>query len=485
MRSQPATPRSAAAGTPPVATVPTFEPRARQAGRPQETFLPARANFALSSVRYDDLATSPATSPAGHQRTGSQYYKEPSITCSRCFREHIEYEVHYNCSQCNRGTWNICLDCYRGAKGCLHWFGFGDAAWQKWENRRRAGEADLAPPHMLTAGRYLPPRPSEGGADGRRVLTTENPWDRLQTGTFCMRCFAWTNDCYWRCESCNDGDWGFCNDCVNQGRCCTHPLLPLAYEPRAQTNTPPASPRSPGRPPSASLSTAVDAAAIGSFKPLNFSTLCDVCRTTIPATQNRHHCYSCVSSVTPNSRPGDYDICQPCYAQLVDNGDFSAENGPAGWRRCPQGHRMVVVGFQGGRGGQRRQILQDMVGGRALQIEPAGSDADPGLQRWYIGIQADRRLYERLVTRDVRATAVAPHNSATFPPDGGLGASGVAHWAWYPTPGADDELLFPRLAEVREIEDVNGEWFHGVFMGAKGLFPAGYVRDVVGLGESG
>ena len=30
-------------------------------------------------------------------------------------------------------------------------------------------------------------------------------------------------------------------------------------------------------------------------------------------------------------------------------------------------------------------------------------------------------------------------------------------------------------AEVREVEDVNGDWFHGVYMGVKGLFPAPYV----------
>jgi len=483
IRPKPGPSRPTPVSTPPGASASTFESPGHQGGRPQEAIRFPGPNFASDSPGFENLASSPATSPIGHQRTASHYYKEPSITCSYCNREHIEYDVHYNCSKCSNGNWNICLDCYRAGQGCLHWFGFGDAAWQKWEKARRA-ETNLAPPHILTAGRYLPPRPSPGGADGRRVLTAENPWDRLLTGTFCMRCFAWTNACYWQCGVCNSGDWGFCNDCVNQGRCCTHPLLPLAYEPVKQTSTPPASPRSPGRPHPASLSTTKDAAAIGAFKALSFSTTCDVCRTTIPPGQNRHHCYSCVSSVTANSKAGDYDICQPCYARLVDKGDVSAENGPAGWRRCLQGHRMVVVGFQEGRTGQRRYVVKDMVGGRALKMEPAASEADPGLQRWYIGVHTAQRLYERLVTRDVRATAGA-QGGVAFPPDGGLGASALARWAWYPASGADDELLFPRFAEVREIEDTNGEWFHGVYMGAKGLFPAGYVKNVVGLGGSG
>ncbi len=111
----------------------------------------------------------------------------------------------------------------------------------------RLADPTLAEPHILTANRYQRPRAAPGGADGRRTLTAEDPDRRLQSGTFCARCYAWTNDCYWRCDSCNDGDWGFCNDCVSQGRSCPHPLLPWAYQ-SAHSSTPPASPRSPGRP---------------------------------------------------------------------------------------------------------------------------------------------------------------------------------------------------------------------------------------------
>lgn len=166
-----------------------------------------------------------------HQRTRSQFYQEPSITCSRCQRLHIEYEVHYNCAKCpsGNGEWNICLKCYREGKGCRHWYGFGYAALKKWERQRAAVDYPLDPPHMLTANRYLPPHSTPGGAEGRKTLTTEDPANRLESGMFCARCSVWVNECYWRCDVCNEGDWGFCNVCVNQGYACTHPLLPLTY----------------------------------------------------------------------------------------------------------------------------------------------------------------------------------------------------------------------------------------------------------------
>lgn len=306
----------------------------------------------------------------------SEYYVEPSITCSQCARHHIEYELHYNCSQCNGGNWNICLDCYRSGKGCLHWFGFGYTAFKRWE-KMRAQREHLEPPHMLTSNRFLPPPVVAGGAEGRRTMTTDNPMKRLQSGMFCARCLSWANECFWRCDSCNEGDWGFCNNCVNQGRSCTHPLLPLTYVPPPNAPSPPPSPRSPRPPASASLFVGPNAISIGNFRSLTFTTTCDICRTAIAPSQTRHHCYSCTSTVVPDTQPGDYDICNSCYSDLASDRRISADNGPAGWRRCPSGHRMVIIGYEDSRGGQRRYVAQDLVGGCGLRMEayePPGED---------------------------------------------------------------------------------------------------------------
>lgn len=424
---------------------------------------------------------SPGATPSGHHRSRSQLYPEPSISCSRCRKTHIEYELHYNCSMCSNGQWNICLDCYRAGEGCLYWFGFGYGAWKKWEKvRAQKNDSSLATPHMLTACRYIPPPSKPGGADGRKTLTTDDPRNRLESGTFCARCYVWTNECYWRCDKCNEGDWGFCNDCVNQGRSCSHMLLPLTHEALQSTNGRPVSPRSPGKPSAATIFTGPSAGHIGPFKPLTFTTRCDVCQDPISPIQPRYHCFSCTSALVANAVAGDYDICFSCYNNLVAHDEISFENGHSGWRRCLNGHRMIVVKFVEGKPGQWRYVERDMVGGRALRAEPydGPEHQGKGLQKWSWSTGDQKQ--ERLVTKDVKERAPTSDGSVTFsqsfPPDGGLGARGIAGWAWYPKIGADDELLFPRGAEIREIEDVNGDWFFGTYMGAKGLFPAPFVR---------
>ncbi|KAH7328466.1 hypothetical protein B0I35DRAFT_417473 [Stachybotrys elegans] len=445
---------------------------------------------ARSAARYGpvDLAAvySAVSSPLSYTpaaaliapRGRTQLYPEPSINCSSCGKTHIEYEIHYNCSVCSSGQWTICKDCYRARKGCKYWFGFGNAGWAKWEKSRPRSDGTRPPPHLLTASRYLAPASTPGGADGRRTLTTDDPQLRRETGTFCEKCEAWTNECYWRCNFCNEGDWGFCNNCVNQGKSCSHLLLPLAHEEhvnRANYGRPS------GRPASASILTGPEASSIGPFKALTFSTRCDICQDPIAPTQIRHHCYSCTSSLVHNGTPGDYDICMTCYRNLVAKGDISDENGPNGWRRCLHGHRMAMVGFTNGKVGQWRYVERDLVGGRALRSEPFSSPeaSGMGLMKYSWRKEGDLKV-ERLVTKDVAASAPPKVGSTafeqTFPPDGGTGQRGVAKWSWYPAPGADNELLFPKGAEIGEIKDVNGDWFFGTYMGAKGLFPGPYVR---------
>ncbi|OHW93327.1 RING finger domain-containing protein, partial [Colletotrichum incanum] len=445
-----------------------LSPRMQRSHRPADLSIISQATSGPVGL---GLGIGSPTTP-GHQRTRSQLYPEPSITCARCAKQHIEYELHYNCSICASGNWNICLDCYRSGKGCLHWFGFGYGAWAKWEKARHAAQEDIPRPHMLTANRYLQPKIIPGGAEGRRTLTTDDPIKRLESGNFCARCLTWANECFWRCDICNFGDWGFCNNCVNQGRSCTHPLLPLTYQPQL-SHTPPASPRSPRPPQSAAVLTGPNIHSIGPFKPLTFTTRCDVCQDPISPSHSRYHCFTCTSSIEPDTQPGDYDICTNCYANLEARDQISPENGHVGWRRCLNGHRMIVVGFRDGPGGQLRHILSDLVGGRNLRITPAEGSDEQAPQKWWWYEGGQKR--ERFVTRDVAADAPTSDGLAQgFPPDGGSGMRASATWAWYPK--AEDELLFPKGAEIREIEDVNGDWFFGVYMGAKGLFPSPYVR---------
>lgn len=153
-----------------------------------------------------NLLASP-TSSSGHQKQRTSLFAEPAIRCDRCHRDHIEYELHYNCAECKHGDWNICLACYRAGKGCLHWFGFGYGAFNRWERLRRS-DPSLPEPHKLMASRFLQPTAMvASAAEDRKAWSTEDPYERLQSGTFCALCFAWSNECYWRCDVCNEGDW--------------------------------------------------------------------------------------------------------------------------------------------------------------------------------------------------------------------------------------------------------------------------------------
>ncbi|KAK4138282.1 hypothetical protein BT67DRAFT_412446 [Trichocladium antarcticum] len=430
----------------------------------------------------------PPPPPPPSRRAPPPRYKEPVINCDTCAREAIQYDLHFNCFICHAGEWNICLDCWRRRKGCLHWFGFGGAAWSRWEKQNLTGPPS-PPPHMLTANRYLPPTPPDGSSSRTLPTTTppptttaDNPLDRLQSGTFCSGCAAWTNTCYWRCDVCNDGEWGFCARCVGRGRACTHPLLALAYHHHHHHS--PASP----------------ATSTNNFPPL-LSVLtppCAHCHDPIPPSDTHFHCDACPPSrevlVVVGAAPeaaaaaaGGYDLCTACYAALVGDGAVSVENGPAGWRRCPlAGHRMAVVGFApDARGALRRRVVRDVVGGRRLRLVEeegagdggagAGQDRE-GKGRWATWVDGAGRRVKRAFTGDV--AGVSAETEVGFPADGGGGMRAVAGWGWVPGAGGDDELMFPKGAEVAEVEDVNGEWFHGFYMGVGGLFPAPYVRLV-------
>lgn len=98
---------------------------------------------------------------------------------------------------------------------------------------------------------------------------------------------------------------------------------------------------------------------------------------------------------------------------------------------------MAIIGFQDtAEGAQQRIVVRDIVGGLALKDDGAPQDV--------------------------------------LPPDGGVGLRCLTLWNRFVP--EEDELAFPRNAEIREAEQVNEDWFWGVYAGRKGVFPGNHVR---------
>lgn len=454
-------------------------------------------------------------------------YPEPMISCNRCGKEHIEYELHYNCSRCDGGAYNLCLNCYRHSKGCKHWYGFGWAAWPRYE--RQAPPGGYPPshehPHILVGHRYRRPWTTliESPDPPHTLMSEDEPAHRLESGVFCDICKAFANACYWKCDICNQGAWGFCNECVNQGRHCTHPLLPIAHKPKESTFNvadttssapsspnpemtsrtgplspslaPPSQDSAPTTPPltpkTASLIRGPGLITIANtiFRPLTFTTICNICTYPIPPSNTRYHCLKC--------NKGDYDICMSCYHKLVASGRIRREDGVNGWRRCLRGHRMIVVGFEDRDGGQRRVVVRELVGGFALRDSEETEPRSPTSSSNPTALPPPSNSTQNWSWRDTDGSIHRYRNPSSnnptsssmlnprFPPDGGVGLRVQANWSYFPTEGVADELGFPRNAEIREAEDINGDWFWGVYCGTKGLFPGNYGKVVGGGVESG
>ncbi|PLB55867.1 hypothetical protein P170DRAFT_471265 [Aspergillus steynii IBT 23096] len=438
-----------------------------------------------SPVRQDARSRSSSSRSTASQMTAS--YVEPSISCDRCGKANIQYSLHKKCTECKEGGYHLCLRCYRQGRGCLNWAGFGPSAKTNYEQICAASNDQPAPSnesqHILMSSKYK--RPVDGvrrSRDGREV-TSDDPARRLQTGLFCEICHSPANNCFWKCNDCNEGDWGFCNRCVNQGKCCTHALLPIcrvAADTRSDLPTP-------------------SSARSEAFKILAFSTNCDICAHPIPPSVLRFHCLECNN--------GDYDICANCYLKLVATGKIRKENGHNGWRRCLKGHRMVVIGFEDHEAGQQRVIVCDLVGGRALKDEHVqhsssasaspvvagtpSSETPSGDWSWKEGAErrkkASRVRTPWMVERDRNGshhstsepstpiTASSNPSTRRFPPNGGVGVVLHALWSWYPEDGMQDELMFPRGAEITEAENINDDWYWGCYAGSTGLFPGAHV----------
>ncbi|GAB7339792.1 hypothetical protein MBLNU457_6342t2 [Dothideomycetes sp. NU457] len=359
------------------------------------------------------------------------------------------------------------------AKGCHHWFGFGYSSAIRFQ--RADLPASTEQPHVLSARRYK-----------KRSSTSHvemaAPSTRIEEGLFCEGCFAHADTCYWHCDICLGGAWGYCNNCVQQGKHCTHPLEAVANRSARKASTvdrqrhqpmyllshdelypAPLSSASVNTLPQPHLPHVPDP---HSYSLVSITSSCDICHRQIPPSHTRYHCYVCSA--------GDYDICTSCYHSLCAAGKIAPEDGSQGWRRCLRGHRMAVTGFEDREGGQRRVVVRDMVGGWALKEEQEPSP-DNG-QQW-----GWREEDGTAVVHPSRAGshAIDPaQRNMMFPPDGGVGLRVLALWSYFPAGG--DELAFPKNAEITEAEDINGDWFWGVFAGRKGLFPGNYGRVISG-----
>lgn len=518
-------------GIPTVSSPTSITPSVRPAASHHSTpsYLDHATSGLISSLPAEN-GTTDASAEAPDAPT--TLYPEPSISCNRCNRPDIQYDLYKNCPRCNDGNFNLCLRCYRFGRGCLHWFGFGPSAQFKFaQNISNIHPALREPPHVLRSYKYRKPAETAHRAvnDEGRQTTSDNPAERLEDGVFCDICQTLANDCYWKCNQCNDGEWGFCNRCVNQGRCCTHPLLPVRRVSPSNNNNNAAGPPTAADASNTTTTTTTTTTSLTApplsidsnetYHVLSFSTKCDICTYPITPSSSRFHC--------PHCNDGDYDICTNCYLKLVAAGKISKENGHNGWRRCLKGHRMIVVGFEDHEdGGQRRVVVRDLVGGHALKDEhvavrksprrsdsscssaagsPTGSPVELGSGYWtwkdgYGPGQEGRKKASRVrnntqwtwtltgsggINRSDTPSSPTSSSPATnptatrrFPPDGGVGLVVQALWSYYPDEDVNDELLFPRGAEITEAENVNDDWFWGCYAGVTGLFPGGHGRVV-------
>ncbi|KAK0303922.1 hypothetical protein LTR01_007784 [Friedmanniomyces endolithicus] len=383
----------------------------------------------------------------------------PTVNCNRCGAARIQHDLHYHCPKCRSGFFNICQACYREGQGCDHWYGFGFKADERFSaNAPPAGwPVEYERPHILAARRY----PKSGTTDPTTGRPGEAPGVMLQEGAFCESCSAYADESYWYCLYCLEGAWGYCDRCVQQGRHCSHPLLPVAAH---HTTTPHPSPpqQNPTEPVSktAATTTTTTFVPMPHLKPEVYvlyplTTACDLCALTIPPTTSRFHCFHCGD--------GDYDVCAACYSNLITSGKVSEADGDKGWRRCVRGHRMAVVGFMdvlhGSGGARQRVVLREVVGGRRHHEDSGGSVPPPP------GSSSSS-------SSSLSASAAAAEEQKA-----GL-LRCRAMYNYFPRAAGDDDLGFPKNAEIGEVREQTAEWYSGVYCGRLGLFPGSHVRKL-------
>ena len=433
-------------------------------------------------ARHDHTADRVVASPVDSITQSIQHSQSdtnpttPHLICEACSRAGIAKDLHHVCQQCPSSKANphytLCHRCYTLGVGCRHWFGFGSSSNTSY--LRKAPATGYPPnheqPHLMEAQRYLrseerqyPPVPQ---AIGTQLAS------RRHRGLFCSVCKAQCNHCFWHCDTCNSGEYGFCNDCVKQAWHCTHPLQCFAVDHLHD-------PETPIKPPPTSIGTDLIAQPI--------HTTCNNCHNPIAPSNTRYHCPTCP----------DYDICSSCYHSMLRSGEILAAEGPRGWRKCPNGHRMLIIGFQESLGEQKRVVVENVVGGWRIPEEDTIPDHSTNSPTHTSGnIEGATSASISRTHRRSDSQSADPRGPgmpfATVRPSGDQ--SDRSHdpplqdhsrlmrvlWARIPDEGPEnaDELELPKGAVISEVFELNETWSWGIYCRRGGLFPRAFAKEV-------
>ena len=113
--------------------------------RPVDSLIPAEENTPNHERHTPYPMHDPNTTPADpslgplSSRLAANPYIETFVSCNRCGKANIAYDLHYNCAVCEKGRYNLCNRCYRLGKGCLRWYGFGRGAMHRYERQTPPG----------------------------------------------------------------------------------------------------------------------------------------------------------------------------------------------------------------------------------------------------------------------------------------------------------------------------------------------------------
>lgn len=430
----------------------------------------------------------------------------PAIECAHCSRSRIEYDLHFECQRCNQGNFVLCLPCYRVHQGFLvhHIDGGDNGAGDNRISRLSVSSSSRSCAHQFVPKRYRGLAEARAQHTGpvsvHRNQSLSNDASRgIETGLFCDICFTLANDCYWKCEICNGGLWGFCNSCLSKSKHCTHPLIPL------RLNTTPDDFDMEGVI-AQELGTILTEATssshpfrLGDIKVLTLVYSCSICHEVIPPTISRLHC--------PQCRDGEFHVCKPCYRNLSVHGHSPMSPDHVDHWKCPvapEKHTMSEVIF--GLSTDKDAITGPLAkffrycrpaignacsppsqgtkvavhnGGSRRTIE-GSADRRPD-SRWWWAVDGEINSFSpscRPASPSLSLVAIDcdlddDNRRGDIPWSTNNQNLTLSTWGWQSQASDVDEnsLTFPPGAEIIDIRPVNKEWCLGTYGGKRGVFP--------------